>query len=145
MSTPNDPHKITESEPVLRPSLEVPLTTLRDRTKELEAEITRLKAEFSSFDQRAGELTLKLANAKAEAAESFRAQASACKADEARLRWLHTGSGKDLDGYEWGIYRVKWNQHGQLEAAWHTNSDFSDLDAEMKRESDSARAASKSP
>lgn len=55
--------------------------------------------------------------------------------DKARLHWLHdcsTGQA-DLEGYEWGIYRVKW-QGGQLMSVLQTNSDFSDLDAEMARE-----------
>ena len=36
-------------------------------------------------------------------------------------------------GLRWGIYRVKW-ENGQTVAVWQTNSDFSDLDAEMARE-----------
>jgi len=54
---------------------------------------------------------------------------------EARMKWLHdcsTGCA-DAEGYEWGIYRVKW-VNGQPAEVWHTNSDFSDLDGEMARE-----------
>jgi hypothetical protein len=50
-----------------------------------------------------------------------------------RLEWLHTGGEKDADGFEWGVFRVKWDKHGQVESAWHTNSDFSDLDKEMRK------------
>jgi hypothetical protein len=52
-----------------------------------------------------------------------------------RLLWLHdcsTGT-TDAEGYEWGIYRVKWNG-GQAVEVWQTNSDFSDLDAAMERD-----------
>lgn len=52
-----------------------------------------------------------------------------------RMEWLHdcsTGC-RDAEGFEWGIYRVKW-ENGQAVAVWQTNSDFSDLDAEMARE-----------
>jgi len=55
--------------------------------------------------------------------------------NEARLKWLHdcsTGQ-TDPEGYEWGIYRVKW-ENGQAVSVMQTNSDLSDLDAEMVRE-----------
>jgi hypothetical protein len=54
---------------------------------------------------------------------------------EARLHWLHDCSNgtTDADGYEWGIYRVKW-VNGQAIEVLATLSDFSDLDAEMERE-----------
>lgn len=52
-----------------------------------------------------------------------------------RMEWLHDCSTGDVDpeGFEWGIYRVKW-ENGQPVQVWQTNSDFSDLDAEMQRE-----------
>ena len=54
-----------------------------------------------------------------------------------RLLWLHdcsTGKGAtDSDGYEWGIFRVKW-VNGQAVEVWQTNSDFSDLDAAIERD-----------
>lgn len=52
-----------------------------------------------------------------------------------RLLWLHDCSAgtTDADGYEWGIYRVKW-VNGQVAEFWQTNSDFSDLDAAMERD-----------
>ncbi|GEM_PF-5612819 len=55
--------------------------------------------------------------------------------NEARLKWLHdcsTGQ-TDPEGYEWGIYRVKW-ENGKAVSVMQTNSDLSDLDAEMARE-----------
>lgn len=54
---------------------------------------------------------------------------------KARMDWLHDCSSgcTDPDGYEWGIYRVKW-ENGKAVEVWQTNSDFSDLDAEMARE-----------
>lgn len=54
--------------------------------------------------------------------------------DAMRLKWLHTGGGKDADGCEWGIFRVKWNAQGQPVEVWQTLSDMSDLDAEIRRE-----------
>lgn len=54
---------------------------------------------------------------------------------KARLEWLHdcAGGQTDAEGFEWGIYRVKW-KNGRAIEVWQTNSDFSDLDAEMERE-----------
>lgn len=52
-----------------------------------------------------------------------------------RLHWLHdcsTGQ-TDAEGYEWGIYRVKWVD-GRAVDVKQTMADFSDLDAEMERE-----------
>lgn len=45
-----------------------------------------------------------------------------------RLAWLHSGASNDVNGYEWGIYRVKW-ENGQAAEVWQTASNFSDLDA----------------
>ncbi len=62
--------------------------------------------------------------------------------NEARLKWLHdcsTGQ-TDPEGYEWGIYRVKW-ENGQAVSVMQTNSDLSDLDAEMARELNTPNAA----
>ena len=54
---------------------------------------------------------------------------------QSRLHWLHDCSTGQTDaaGYEWGIYRVKW-ENGKAMDVRATNSDFSDLDAEMTRE-----------
>lgn len=54
---------------------------------------------------------------------------------KARMVWLHdcSSGSTDPDGCEWGIYRVKWKDGKAIEV-WQTNSDFSDLDAEMARE-----------
>jgi hypothetical protein len=49
---------------------------------------------------------------------------------EQRLAWLHSSESNNVDGYDWGVYRVKW-EHGKPVEVWHTNSDFSDLDAAM--------------
>ncbi len=53
--------------------------------------------------------------------------------DTERLKWLHAGSGTDADGYEWGVFRVKWDQYGRPIEVLQTLSDMSDLDAEMRR------------
>lgn len=52
---------------------------------------------------------------------------------ENRFRWLHLGNSADAEGYEWGIYRVKW-ENGVAVSVMHTRSDLSDLDAEIARE-----------
>lgn len=66
--------------------------------------------------------------------ESFRDKAQD-SIYEKRLHWLHEyRSGvNDPEGYEWGIYRVKWH-NGKAVSVLQTNSDFSDLDAEISRE-----------
>lgn len=55
---------------------------------------------------------------------------------EERMKWLHDCSTGciDADGFEWGIYRVRW-VNGQPAEVRQTLSDFSDLDAEMERTS----------
>lgn len=61
------------------------------------------------------------------------ARAGRADADQMRrrLEWLHSpASHRDADGYEWGIFRVKW-ENGKAVEVWQTNSDFSDLDAAM--------------
>jgi hypothetical protein len=45
-----------------------------------------------------------------------------------RLAWLHSAGSYNVDGYEWGIYRVKW-ENGKAVEVWQTNADFSDLDS----------------
>lgn len=52
-------------------------------------------------------------------------------ADSRRLRWLHAPN-KDAEGWEYGVARVKFNEHGQVIAGpeW-TRSDHSDIDALM--------------
>ncbi len=62
---------------------------------------------------------------------------------EQRLKWLHTcgiegQSDKDPEGYEWGIYRVKWDEHGKLVDVQQTFSDMSDLDAAMAAKEEKA-------
>lgn len=68
----------------------------------------------------------------------LRAEIKTLERYKKRMEWLHdcsTGC-KDAEGFEWGIYRVKW-ENGQAVAVWQTNSDFSDLDAQMAREASS--------
>jgi len=57
----------------------------------------------------------------------------------ARLHWLHDCSTGQFDpqGYEWGIYRIKW-ENGKPVDVQCTLSDFTDLDAEMRREKGAA-------
>jgi hypothetical protein len=52
---------------------------------------------------------------------------------EDRLKWLHSAeSHRDKDGYEWGIFRVKWGADGKASEVWQTNGNFSDLDAAIR-------------
>jgi hypothetical protein len=48
-----------------------------------------------------------------------------------RLEFLHSPASSNVDGYEWGIFRVKW-ENGRAVEVWQTNGDFSDLDAAMR-------------
>lgn len=48
-----------------------------------------------------------------------------------RLAWLHSPASNNVDGYEWGIFRVKWEGGKAIEVC-HTYSDFSDLDAAIR-------------
>ncbi len=50
---------------------------------------------------------------------------------EQRLVWLHSAGSYNVDGYEWGIYRVKW-EDGKAVEVWQTAADFSDLDAAIR-------------
>lgn len=49
---------------------------------------------------------------------------------ERRLKWLHSPASNNVDGYEWGVYRVKMVD-GRAVEVWQTLADFSDLDAAM--------------
>lgn len=51
---------------------------------------------------------------------------------EQRLAWLHNPNAVDAEGYEWGVYRVKW-ENGQVASVMQTLGDFSDIDAAMAR------------
>lgn len=46
-----------------------------------------------------------------------------------RLDWLHSPESNNVDGWMWGIFRVKWNASGGVASLLHTNADFSDIDA----------------
>lgn len=50
------------------------------------------------------------------------------------LDWLHSGGGPSYDGWEYGVMRVKYDQHGQLLAHEWTLSDHSDVLAAMREE-----------
>lgn len=67
------------------------------------------------------------------------AQIEQARLDRERLEWLHGPEETDLDGYEWGIYRVRW-QNGRAVDVQATLADLSDLDAEIRRESNHGRA-----
>ena len=68
--------------------------------------------------------------------EELEAEVKRLRKYEQRLNWLHQGGGetdRDAEGYEWGVARIKFDAHGQVTGALWTNSDHSDLDAEMER------------
>jgi len=70
-----------------------------------------------------------------ECRKQFKAMTARAELAERRLSWLHEGGDRDPEGYEWGIFRVKWDAQGQPVSVMQTLSDFSDLDAEMLRAS----------
>jgi hypothetical protein len=47
--------------------------------------------------------------------------------DAGRIKFLHECTQTDQDGYEWGVFRVKW-QEGKPHSVLATLSDSSDLD-----------------
>lgn len=53
--------------------------------------------------------------------------------DSARMQFLHTNgpNNPDKDGFEWGVYRVKWGFDGNALQVLQTLSDSSDLDNVM--------------
>ncbi len=65
------------------------------------------------------------------AAGMIQSMARVIDKDDARWKFLHT-THKDADGFEWCVMRVKW-ENGRISEAWHTNSNLSDMDAEIAR------------
>lgn len=53
--------------------------------------------------------------------------------NDERMKWLHSAEAIDKEGYEWGVFRVRY-EHGNLKECWRTNSDSSDVDAVMRGE-----------
>lgn len=49
-----------------------------------------------------------------------------------RMEWLHSRDAVNVDGYEWGVFRVKW-ENGRAVEVLQTLADGSDLDAAMQR------------
>lgn len=49
---------------------------------------------------------------------------------EGRLDWLHSTASNNVDGYEWGVFRIKWSD-GKAVEILQTFSNFSDLDEAM--------------
>jgi hypothetical protein len=67
----------------------------------------------------------------------LRAEVEVLEVYRKRLEWLHTGGGPadyDSEGFEWGVFRVKYDANGKMVEGWQTFSDYSDLDAEMARQ-----------
>lgn len=69
--------------------------------------------------------------AKTEIADGLLCEVRELRAYRDRMEWLHRGNDKDAEGYEWGVFRVKWNASGQPESVLHTLTDLTDLDAAM--------------
>lgn len=67
----------------------------------------------------------------------IQAMAAVIDKNDARWKFLHT-TNKDAQGFEWAVMRVKW-ENGRISEAWHTNSDLSDMDAEIARQVESQR------
>jgi hypothetical protein len=92
------------------------LIDLRAERDQLRAEVKRLK-EWSA--------------AKTNLADDLLSEVRELRAYRDRMEWLHRGNDRDAEGYEWGIFRVKWDEHGQPASVLHTNTDLRDLDAAM--------------
>lgn len=58
-------------------------------------------------------------------------QGAADRSAEARLAWLHSPASNNVDGWEWGIFKVRWGRREGDHQIRHTFADFSDLDAAM--------------
>lgn len=48
-----------------------------------------------------------------------------------RMEFLHSAASVDADGYEWGIFRVKW-ENGRAVDVQRVRADHSDLDAAIR-------------
>ena len=66
----------------------------------------------------------------------IQAMAAVIDKDDARWKFLHT-TNKDSQGFEWCVLRVKW-ENGRISEAWQTNSNLSDMDAEIERQAGKA-------
>lgn len=63
--------------------------------------------------------------------ESIEQALAPAEANAGRLAWLHSPGSHNVDGWEWGIFRVRWlnDGRGNVAEVLQTGSDFSDLDA----------------
>jgi hypothetical protein len=59
---------------------------------------------------------------------------------EKRLQWLHSPASGNVDGWEWGIFKVKWGSREGEHQIRHTFADFSDLDEAMATPSNTTAA-----
>jgi hypothetical protein len=49
-----------------------------------------------------------------------------------RMEFLHSAESVDAEGYEWGVFRVKW-ENGRAVDVQHVRADHSDIDAAIER------------
>lgn len=57
-----------------------------------------------------------------------RAGIADAEAMQKRMEFLHSAASVDADGYEWGVFRVKW-ANGRVVDVQRVRADHSDLDA----------------
>jgi hypothetical protein len=103
----------------------MPLVELNPLTAEQEALVSRVRELLK--DAKPGE-TVTLPPDLVQAMDDAARDATLARR---RLQWLHSPASSDVDGWEWGIFRVKW-ENGSPANVQHTYSDFSDLDAAIQ-------------
>lgn len=73
----------------------------------------------------------KWSDAKTKLGDDLLCEVRELRAYRERMEWLHRGNDKDAEGFEWGVFRVKWDAQGQPVSVLHTLTDLTDLDAAM--------------
>lgn len=113
-------------------------------TAQKDAEIARLQEDREILREVGIRATQRAEKAEAELAEAKKwsdaktklgddlvCEVRELRAYRERMEWLHRGNDKDAEGFEWGVFRVKWDAQGQPVSVLHTLTDLTDLDAAM--------------
>lgn len=106
-----------------RKEAEAELRTAQDTVLELTGKKDRAEAELAEAK--------KWSDAKTKLGDDLLCEVRELRAYRERMEWLHRGNDKDAEGFEWGVFRVKWDAQGQPVSVLHTLTDLTDLDAAM--------------